>query len=160
MAAMATENGAKFILDTSGKALSLALDQGGLFLVKPSLSELGSVVGKDLTPDTAGEAAMSLVTRGKSQYVAATLGSEGALLASADGLYTLPAERVAVRSAVGAGDAFLGALTWSLMQGETPIEAFHWGVAAGSAAVTTSGMDLARKEDVVALHARYAQHSK
>lgn len=157
MAAMAASNGARFILDTSGKPLSLALEQGGLFLVKPSLTELGGAVGRDLTAETAGEAAMSLVTQGRSQYVAATLGSDGALLASADGVYRLPAESVMVRSAVGAGDAFLGAFVWSLLQGATPVEAFRWGVAAGGAAVMTPGMELARKADVLALHSRLAK---
>jgi 6-phosphofructokinase 2 len=154
MAKIAAANGARFVLDTSGEPLKHALDQGGIFLVKPSLGELEAVTGKRLTLQAVGEAALDLVRKGSVQYVAVTLGMDGALLAGADGVRILPAADVPVRSAVGAGDAFLGALVWSLAQGGTPLEAFRWGVAGGAAAVMTPGMELARKEDVVALHAQ------
>jgi 6-phosphofructokinase 2 len=154
MADMVAANGARFVLDASGEPLRRALDAGGIFLVKPSLGELGAVAGETLTVQSARDFALSLVARGSVEYVAVTLGADGALLAGPDGAHILPAANVEVRSAVGAGDAFVGALVWSLDQGRTPLDAFRMGAAAGAAAVMTSGMELARKEDVLAIYAR------
>ena len=153
MAKIATANSAKFILDASGEPLKRALDAGGIFLAKPSLGELEAVAGQRLTSQSAREVAQALVRRGSAQYVAVTLGADGALLAGPDGIHILPAANVQVRSAVGAGDAFVGALVWSLSHGGPPIEAFRMGVAAGAAAVMTRGMELARKEDVFTIYA-------
>jgi 6-phosphofructokinase 2 len=60
---------------------------------------------------------------------------------------------VEVKSAVGAGDTFVGALTYGLSEGRTPQDAFTLAVAAGAAAVMTPGTELCHKEDVDRLHA-------
>lgn len=152
MADIANKAGAKFILDTSGAELKCTLDKARVFLVKPSLGELAELVGKPVTADNAGEAAMTYVRNGAAQYVAVTLGSEGALLASANGILRLPAIKVKAKSAVGAGDSFIGALVWFLMQGKSMEEAFRFGSAAGAAAVLTSGTQLCRRADIFALY--------
>lgn len=157
MAAMAAASGAKFVLDTSGEPLKLAIAQGGLFLVKPSLGELETVAGSKLTAETAGDAARALVLKGAAQHVVVSLGADGAILADIHGIQRLPAAEVEVRSAVGAGDAFVGALVWSLAQGGSMSEAFRFGAAAGAAAVMTSGAELCRKEDVQAIYTRHFQ---
>jgi 6-phosphofructokinase 2 len=157
MARIAAANAVRFVLDTSGAPLERALEQGDVFLVKPSLSELEAVAGRSLDARSVGEAAMALVRRGSARNVAVTMGAAGALLASADGIRTSQPAAVPVRSAVGAGDAFLGAFVWSLARGDAPVEAIRWATAAGGAAVMTRGLELARKEDVVALHAQYLQ---
>lgn len=95
---------------------------------------------------------MTYVRNGAAQYVAVTLGSEGALLASAEGILRLPAIKVKAKSAVGAGDSFVAALVWFLMQGKSMDEAFRFGLAAGAAAVLTSGTQLCRRADVFALY--------
>jgi 6-phosphofructokinase 2 len=55
---------------------------------------------------------------------------------------------VTPRSAVGAGDSFLAALTLGLAQGRDPEDAFALAVAAGTAAVLTPGTELCRRTDV------------
>lgn len=155
MAAQVTAGGGKFVLDTSGAALGAALARGGLFLVKPSLGELGTALGRQLTPDTAGEAALDLVRRGASSYVAVSLGADGAILAGPDGFERLAAAAVPVRSALGAGDAFVGGMVWALARGMPMAEAFRMGAAAGAAAVMTSGAEICRRADVEAIYARY-----
>jgi 6-phosphofructokinase 2 len=45
-------------------------------------------------------------------------------------------------NAVGAGDSFLGALVWMLAGGAAPAEALPYAVAAGSAAMLSSGTGL------------------
>jgi hypothetical protein len=56
-------------------------------------------------------------------------GGDGAVLATADGALRLPALRVPVRGAVGAGDSFLAAMTLALSQGAAAADAFGWGAA-------------------------------
>jgi len=58
---------------------------------------------------------------------------------------------VRVRSAVGAGDSFLAAMTLGLSQGQSTREAFRLGIAAGAAAAMTPGTELCLREDVMQL---------
>lgn len=151
---VAHKAGARVVLDTSGKALKAALDEtaGTIELVKPSLGELEQMLGQTLRdPASLQAAASALVARGAARLVAVSMGHEGALLASADGVLSLPAIPVEVRSAVGAGDSFVAAMTHGLAGGLSTEDAFRLGIAAGTAAVLTSGTDLCMREDIVRL---------
>ncbi len=152
MAKIAARKNARFILDTSGEPLRMTLAATKVFLFKPSIGELEKLVGRRLDEQGVADAAMSFVKNGQADYVTVTMGSEGALMASAAGLMRLPARHVVVRSAVGAGDSFIGALVWFLTEGKTMEEAFRFGAAAGAAAVMTSGTELCRRADIIALY--------
>ncbi|HWL81174.1 MAG TPA: 1-phosphofructokinase family hexose kinase [Roseomonas sp.] len=155
LAAQASRQGLRCVLDTSGEALKRALQQGGLELVKPSLGEFEALMGRSLREPAAQEAAaMELVRAGGARMVAVTLGGDGALLATADGTLRLPALDVVVRGAVGAGDSFLAAMTLALARGDAPTDAFAWGVAAGAAAVSNPGTAHPGRAEVGALRAR------
>ncbi len=148
--------GALVLLDSSGKALENALREPGVLLVKPSLGELEQLVGRSLDRDAAGHEAMALIERGNAQVVVVSLGADGALLVQSSGIIYKPAPKVLVRSAVGAGDSFVGAMTLALSLGATIEESFHFGAAAGSAAVMTPGTQLCRREDVLELYRQSA----
>jgi len=153
VAAVAKERGAKVILDTSGQALQAAL-QEGVYMVKPSQDELESLLGrKAFTHEQQEELARQIIDEGKAEIVALTLGEDGAVLVWKDGQLRLASPEVEVKSAVGAGDTFVGALTHGLSQGRTPQDAFTLAVAAGAAAVMTPGTELCHKEDVDRLYA-------
>jgi 6-phosphofructokinase 2 len=153
MAKLASSRGAKFVLDSSGTGLDTTLKQARLFLVKPSLGELEQFVGRKLDDAGVHKAASDIVTSGAAELVAITMGADGALLASARGILRVPAIHVRVRSALGAGDSFLGAMVWALSEGRTDEEAFHLGVAAGAAAIMKPGFELCRRDEVLALSA-------
>ena len=142
LAAAAHARGMRFALDTSGPPLRAALSAGGpgMTLVKSSLSELESIVGRKL-PDVADQEAASieLVRSGRTELFALTLGDEGATLASAHGLLRLPALDVVVNGTVGAGDSFLAGMVMALSEGRTPEDALAWGIAAGGASVMMPG---------------------
>lgn len=143
----------KFILDTSGAALVRALDRGGLFLIKPSRGEFEALVGRRLVRDEEiAEAARDLVRSKATQYVAVTLGQDGALLASAKGVLRRAAPALVAKSAVGAGDSFLAGLTLALAQGKLAADAFAYALAAGGAAVLRHGPHLCEREDVERLY--------
>ena len=155
IARMVAAKGQRFVLDTSGIALKLALDQGGLELVKPSLSELEHLVGCELKDPAAQDAeAMALVRSGAARLVATTLGGDGALLATQDGVLRMPGMEAPMHSSVGAGDAFLAAATLALARGDSPAEALAWGTAAGATTIACAGTARLRRADV---EARYRE---
>lgn len=142
VARSAARRGVRFVLDTSGPALSAALGSG-IALLKPSLGELEGLLGRRLSDPAAQDAeAVALVRSGAAGMVALTLGREGAVLATRDGVVRLKASATQVQSAVGAGDSFLAAMTLALARDAAPTEALAWGVAAGTAA--TGGIGTAR----------------
>jgi 6-phosphofructokinase 2 len=139
---------AKLVLDTSGEALRRAAARG-VYLIKPSLGELEDLIGRKLpNADDQERAVQSLIESGAAEIVALTLGRDGALLATREGLRRLAGIKVQPKSAVGAGDSFLAAMTLGLAQRRSPEDAFALGVAAGTAAVLTMGTELCRREDV------------
>jgi len=117
--------------------------------VKPSLGELEFVVGERLREPAALEAAARrIVDGGRVQLLTVTLGHEGALLVTPDTTRRLPSPDVDVKSAVGAGDAFLAAMTLGLARDATPLDAFADGIAAGAATAMTPGTELCHRDDV------------
>jgi 6-phosphofructokinase 2 len=151
--AIALRRGMPFVLDTSGAPLKAALGPG-LRLIKPSQGEFDTLVGRKLAPGELAEAAQGFVTQGATELLAVTLGGDGALLATTEGVLQLPALDVPALGAVGAGDSFLAAMVLHLAEGATPRDAFAWGMAAGAAAVMRPGTAHPKRADVEALRAR------
>lgn len=151
MAQIVKRNGARFVLDTSGAALTYTLEHADVFLAKPSLSELRHLAGDALNEGTAREAAMAVIDAGRCELLAITLGAEGAMLAMKDNLIRMPALHVVTKSTVGAGNSFLGAMVWALSEGWDRERAFKLGIAAGAAAAMTPGTQLCEREDVMRL---------
>ena len=141
--------GVRVAVDTSGPPLAAAL-QAGVALVKPSLRELRDLLQQPL--EHAADwctAAQSLVHSGAADIVALSIGEQGAVLATREGVWQAPALNVpATTGTTGAGDCFLAALVWALDRGDAPAEALRWGVAAGAAALLHPGTTLAQAEDV------------
>jgi 6-phosphofructokinase 2 len=152
MARAAREKGIRFVLDTSGDALRDTIDQSGIFLLKPSMSELEKLVGERLDENTACTAATELVRRGAAENIAVSMGKGGAFLVNSDGVIRMRSVHVREASAVGAGDSFVAGMVWWLSQGHSIHEAFRFGIAAGSAAVMTPGTELCRRADVMSLY--------
>ncbi|WP_193178239.1 1-phosphofructokinase family hexose kinase [Oricola nitratireducens] len=152
MADAAKRKGIRFVLDSSGDALRHTMDHGGVFLLKPSMSELEKLVGQRLDERHACAAASELVKKGAAENIAVSMGKSGAILVNADGVVRMRSVHVREASAVGAGDSFVGAMVWWLEQGNSMHEAFRFGIAAGSAAVMTPGTVLCRRDDVFALY--------
>lgn len=145
---LANARGTRVVLDSSGPALAAALQQG-VYLVKPSLRELRELTGQPLDDEPQWRAAaQQLVQQGQADMVALSLGEHGALLATAQGSWRAPSLYVSVRSATGAGDSFVGAMVWALAQGMRADDAMRYGVAAGSAALLSTGTALCSKADM------------
>ncbi len=125
-----TERGIRFVVDTSGPALTEALAARPA-LVKPNREELAESVGSGI--DTLADVVRAAeVLRDKgAETVLASLGADGAVLVDEQGVRygESPVDRG--RSAVGAGDAMLaGYLAGGVTGGDALVEALSWGAAA------------------------------
>lgn len=142
---------AKLIVDTSGPALKSALDQG-VYLIKPNLQELGTLVGdENLTPENAVAAAQHFIHTSKCEAIVVSMASEGAMLITQNFLKNIKAPKVDVKSTIGAGDSLVAGIVFKTLKGEKLEDAIRFGIACGSAATLHSGTRLFSKEDVFAL---------
>ncbi len=82
--------------------------------------------------------AQRLLSQGP-ETVVITLGEQGAVLATAEGVDSIPAVSVEVVDTTGAGDAFCGAFAAAMAAGRAVDECAEVGVVAGSLAATRAG---------------------
>ncbi len=154
LARQAKAHGVRLIVDTSGEALRLAVEEG-VFLIKPNLREFAELTGQDTVDDLQEERlAEELVASGKTEAVVVSLGAAGVLAATAAGTERVRAPLVPIKSKVGAGDSTVAGMVLALSRGDTWRQAVRFGVAAGAAAVMTPGTELARREDTERLYAQ------
>lgn len=152
VAKIAKSKGIKFILDTSGESLKIALHEG-VYLCKPNLRELGLLVGLEkMDVETAKIKAKEIIDSQKSEVVVVSLGSEGALLVSKDFAEHILPPYAEKKSTVGAGDSMVAGMIFCLSKGKTLSEAFRYGIACGTAATMNAGTTLCKKEDADALY--------
>lgn len=150
---IAKEWNAKMILDTSGRPLMAAIEEG-VYLIKPNLRELSELAGMPLADQAAWEeAGRHLVATKNIEVLALSLGHHGAFLATRERRLRARPIPITPASAVGAGDSFLGAMIWRLAAGQSLDDAFRHGVAAGAAALLNPGTELCRPDDVARLQA-------
>ncbi|MBK3748576.1 1-phosphofructokinase family hexose kinase [Stutzerimonas balearica] len=147
--ALAGQVGARLVVDLSGEPLAYAARRGGAYLIKPSLNELASLIGRMPESEREQEGALrELIGAGAAEVIVLSLGAAGALYASGDRLERIAAPSVPMVSAVGAGDSMLGAVVLALAQGRELGDAVRYGVAAGAATVMRPGTQLCLREDV------------
>jgi 1-phosphofructokinase family hexose kinase len=139
--ANACKKGVKIIVDTEGERLTNAL-KSEIYMVKPNLLELETIVGKKLTSRKEMlKACHSLVDMGASN-VLLSLGREGAILTDGTSSYFCKSSSVAVNSTVGAGDSMVAAAAVMIEQGAEKSEILRNSVAAGTASIMTPGTNL------------------
>jgi 6-phosphofructokinase 2 len=152
MARIAKRRGSNMVLDTSGRPLSVALEEG-VYLVKPNLRELRELVNAPLLNESEWLAgSRRLIQTGAAEVIALTLGENGALLVTREVALRAYPPDIKPLSAVGAGDSFTGGIVWSLAASRSIADAFRHGVAAGSAAVMNPGTELCHAQDVARLY--------
>jgi 6-phosphofructokinase 2 len=138
----------KVVVDSSGEALKLAIEEG-VFLCKPNLGELSLLVNKDkLSENEIDKAAKELVTDGKCEIVVVSMGASGAILISKNESYRAKAPDVEIKSTVGAGDSMVAGIVYSLSKGLGLKETLQYGIACGTAATLNPGTQLSHPDDV------------
>ena len=156
VAKLAQRHGKRFVLDTSGPALTAA--DRDVYLLKPSLRELEQLVGRQISDERNEEQAVrEVVGQGRAEVVVLSLGARGALVATAQGSARIAAIAVEAKSSVGAGDSMLAGIVLGLCRDLALGDAVRFGVAAGAAALLGAGTQLCRRDDVERLYARQSQ---
>jgi 6-phosphofructokinase 2 len=155
VAAVAAALGARMVLDTSGAALR-AVGRGRVHLLKPNRRELEFFAGRPLSDlPQFSEAARAFVADGQAEIVVASLGAEGALLATSDGAEHFPALPIGVRGSVGAGDSMVAGIVLALARGLSVHRSVQFGMATAAAALLRPGVELCRREDVERIDAEF-----
>ena len=143
---------AKFILDTSGAPLQFAVTES-VYLLKPNLSELARLAGKDkLSKEDAITAASQLIINGDIAMIVVSMGAEGAVLVTRETYDFVTAPKVKKLSTVGAGDSMVAGMVYMLSRNASPAEMIRFGVACGTAATMNSGTELFHVADVNKLY--------
>jgi 6-phosphofructokinase 2 len=146
--AQACKAHSKIIVDTAGPHLKAALREG-IYLIKPNLHEFQDLARIAASDEPALIAAgRRLIARGEVEVIALSMGPDGALLITGDQAMRANGLPIEPLSVSGAGDSFLGAMVWSLVNDGSLETALRYGVAGGSAALLSPGTELCRPEDM------------
>jgi 6-phosphofructokinase 2 len=151
---IARKTDTRLIVDTSGEALTAALEEGGVYLIKPNIGEFKDIAAKhgEIEEDEVISTARAFIDQKKVSVLVISLGSAGSMLVTKDGCVNMRAPAVSIKSKVGAGDSMVAGITLALARGKTLEDAIRFGIAAGAAAVMTPGTELCRKEDAERLY--------
>ncbi len=150
LTAQLKQAGRRVAVDTSGKPLIEVVGAAAKAdLLKPNAEELASLTGDDpLTLETDLDAAVTAAGRLVSEGTASvllTLGSQGAVLVSADDVWRATPPRITVRSTVGAGDSSLAGYLLADLRGFDAPDRLREAVAYGAAAAALPGSTMPRE---------------
>jgi ribokinase len=108
-------------------------------VVTPNETETQIITGMSVRDRDEAEAAARWLLKQGVKAVVITLGAEGALVATENGIENVPGQKVEVVDTTGAGDAFSGALAVALAEGMELAEAVAFSNAAAALQVTKIG---------------------
>ncbi len=139
--------GVHCIVDTSGAALSMALEAKPA-LVKPNVEEAAEVLGRALLNDQEIlEAAYELQQRG-AQHAVISQGADGAIGVGPSCAWKAIPPKIQACSTVGSGDSMVAGLAIALSEGGDLKEGLLLGTATGAATAMVPGTKLCRRQDV------------
>ncbi len=130
--------GGRVVLDSSGSALAHGC-RARPYLVKPNAEELHQLTGLPVqTPTAVLRAAQTVIALGVT-HVVVSLGEAGAIAVRPEEAWLAHSPPIRRQNPVGAGDALVAGLVWSLSRGFDLSEALRRGVACGAAAASLPG---------------------
>ena len=124
------------VLDTSGEALKEGIKAKPV-MIKPNIDELCFLAGRSLSGQSDRSCIISEAAKFRAsgiKYVLVSMGKDGAILVSGNGVFEKSAPLVEVKSTVGAGDAMLAAFIYGTLEGLNDEELVNFAVEAGSKA--------------------------
>lgn len=130
--------GVRVFLDCDGAAFRKAVPAGP-FLVKPNLHELEQWSGRSLDDPGDREAALRELAAATRGWVVLSCGEEGAWMTcdGSDAIVRRRAKRVRVRNTVGAGDAMLAGIVYSVFQDELPSAWLRTGIQSAARSISS-----------------------
>jgi tagatose 6-phosphate kinase len=125
------------VLDARGQALAHALACKPL-IVKPNREELAATLGMPVDSEDALRTAMQKLVELGAQWIAVTLGKEGAMVSNGQDFWRILAPAVKAVSAIGSGDSFAAGLAAGIAQQEEIPQACALASACGAANALTA----------------------
>jgi 6-phosphofructokinase 2 len=151
IAVLAKKKNAKLVVDTSGEALKHAANEG-VYLLKPNLGELSSLIGQErINVSEIEDIARKVIEKGHCEVIVVSMGEAGAILVTKNETHRAVPPSVNRKSTVGAGDSMVAGIVLALSQKKSLKEVVQYGVACGTAAAMNPGTELCRDEDVTKL---------
>jgi 6-phosphofructokinase 2 len=153
IAKLAKNKSAKFILDTSGVALTDGIGVGA-FLIKPNLNELQSLCGDEtIAYDAIPSIGKNLMEKYQIENMIVSLGKDGAILISQHEAFHVSPPKVNAVSTVGAGDSMVAGIVHGLHHNWSMLDSAKHGIACGTATTLQPGTALFNPADINTLHA-------
>lgn len=142
--------GAKLVIDSRSFGLS-DLVQMKPWLIKPNQEEISAYLGREI--GTLGEVidAAKELHEGGIENVMISLGSQGALLVSSEGVFSARPPKIEALSTIGAGDSSIAGFLAASSEKCGAKDCLCRAVAYGTAACLTEGTKPPRPEDVVSV---------
>lgn len=128
-------------LDTSGDPLIHGL-AARPDMIKPNIHELQQYTGRPLADYPAAAKALQGVAAAGIEHALCSLGPDGLLTTTKDGVVRLFAPGIEAIQTVGCGDSVVAAYIWGLLEGRPKLQCAAMAVAAGTAAAGHPGIGL------------------
>ncbi len=145
-----TDRGARIVIDSRSFGLD-DLREMKPWLIKPNQEEISAYLGREITRfDEMLSALEALHTDGIAN-VMVSMGSDGAMLVSDEGVFIASPPSIKVISTIGAGDSSIAGFLAAAKNGASAEECLCTAVAYGTAACMTEGTKPPRPSDVEAL---------
>lgn len=145
VAKIASDAGQKFVLDTSGKALMNGV-QNGAFFIKPNNEEFKKL--KKLYGVTEDKELLEKLFSNGIEHVIQTFGKDKTVLHTPEKSSSFKPPSITPKSAIGAGDSFVGGMITGLINGFPMDKAIRYGISAAASTLQSSGTDLCEKGEV------------
>lgn len=143
----ARERGVPTLFDSSGEALRMGLAANPT-LAKPNRPEAERLLNRTILSQSQAASAAEEIRRMGPERVILSLGSQGAMAASEEGLLHAVPPVVQAGCPLGAGDVLGATCVWALTRNHSFPEAFAWAVAAATVAAAKPGLTFAPLEEV------------
>jgi len=146
---------ARIVIDAERENMRAALSTGReIYMVKPNVSEFENFTETNVHGHADIVRAAKKYLDAGVKYVMVSLGADGAIITDGHEGYYCKSASVAVNSTVGAGDCMVAAACVSTERGDNMSELLRCAVAAGTAAITTSGTNLFYKDKYDEIYAK------
>ncbi len=143
----AGEAGVPLVLDVHNELLREAV-QAVPPVMKPNLSELEYLMGRQLSvPEGVVEASQELRASGV-ELVLTSLGIEGAIAVGPEGNWWIKPPKIKLVSRVGSGDALVAGFISATVEEKTFEEQMRWAVAAGAANAASFSIGRCTRADI------------
>ena len=129
---IAKNKGKKVIVDTSGNLLPEVI-KAKPDLIKPNIDEIRFLTGKKIETEQELRKAGKELQKNKIPWVVISLGKDGSLLFTDQGVYAAKVPRVNAKNTVGCGDCMTAGFAIGMERGMSPEEALRFASAASAA---------------------------